>query len=285
MEVVRPADASAFLRIAGPLLEHDGARHNLILGIAGSMRRHPEAFGVVHLWVAVDEGRPVAAALQTEPHHLILGDPATDSALDAVLDAVHEDGVPFPGLMANVPFAEAAGRRWAERTGRTWETSIREGVWRLTRVREIARPAGAARPASAGDRELLVEWNRDFLIEALPEPEEDLPHVEERVDRALTQDDAGTWLWETEGAPVALSSYWGPTPTGIRVGPVYTPPAHRRRGYATALVADLSAHLLAAGHGACYLSTDLANPTSNSIYARIGYERICDSARIRFRPP
>jgi hypothetical protein len=152
-------------------------------------------------------------------------------------------------------------------------------------VREVRRPVGAARPATPDDRDLLVAWNRDFLLEALPEPEEDLPHVEERVDRSLrTQDDAGSWLWEAEGGPAALSSFWGPTRTGIRVGPVYTPPDRRRLGYATALVADLSAHLLAAGHGACYLSTDLANPTSNSIYARIGYERICDSARIRFRP-
>jgi hypothetical protein len=156
-------------------------------------------------------------------------------------------------------------------------------VWVLSRVRDVDRPSGAARPATAGDREVLVEWNRDFLVEALPEPDVELPHVEERVERSLTVEDAGTWLWETDGTPVALSGFWGPTPTGIRVGPVYTPPAHRRRGYATALVADLSAHLLAAGNRACYLSTDLANPTSNSIYARIGYERVCDSARIRFR--
>jgi predicted GNAT family acetyltransferase len=64
---------------------------------------------------------------------------------------------------------------------------------------------------------------------------------------------------------------------------VYTPPGRRGRGYATALVAALSAELLAAGRRFCFLYTDLANPTSNRIYQRIGYERVCDSAEIRFR--
>jgi predicted GNAT family acetyltransferase len=63
---------------------------------------------------------------------------------------------------------------------------------------------------------------------------------------------------------------------------VYTPPEHRRRGYATALVAELSRFLLERGHRACFLYTDLANPTSNAIHERIGYQRIADAAEIRF---
>ena len=70
---------------------------------------------------------------------------------------------------------------------------------------------------------------------------------------------------------------------GIRIGPVYTPPEHRRRGYATTLVADLSAWLLERGHRACFLYTDLANPTSNRIYVEIGYERVCDAMEFVFR--
>jgi len=66
------------------------------------------------------------------------------------------------------------------------------------------------------------------------------------------------------------------------VGPVYTPPEHRRRGYATSLVAGLSRSLIERGFRACFLYTDLANPTSNRIYGEIGYERVCDSVEYRF---
>ena len=92
----------------------------------------------------------------------------------------------------------------------------------------------------------------------------------------------GFWLWEDAGAPVSLAGFSGRTPTGIRIGPVYTPPEHRRRGYASTLVADLSAWLLDQGHRACFLYTDLANPTSNRIYVEIGYERVCDAMEFSF---
>ncbi|HEX5951185.1 MAG TPA: GNAT family N-acetyltransferase, partial [Actinomycetota bacterium] len=102
------------------------------------------------------------------------------------------------------------------------------------------------------------------------------------LDARLAADDAGYWLWEDGGQVVSTSGYGSPTVGGIRIGPVYTPPEHRRRGYATILVAELSRWLLGQGRRACYLYTDLANLISNSIYGKIGYRRVCDSAEIRF---
>jgi predicted GNAT family acetyltransferase len=88
------------------------------------------------------------------------------------------------------------------------------------------------------------------------------------------------WLWEIEAGPrrrrtvVSFAGVSGPTPHGIRIGPVYTPPEHRRQGYAGNLVAAASAAQLAAGRAFCFLFTDLANPTSNHVYQQIGYEPI-----------
>ena len=76
--------------------------------------------------------------------------------------------------------------------------------------------------------------------------------------------------------------FGGPTPNGIRIGPVYTPPELRGRGYASALTAQVSQLQLDRGRRFCFLYTDLANPTSNAIYMRIGYERVCDSRELAF---
>ena len=67
-------------------------------------------------------------------------------------------------------------------------------------------------------------------------------------------------------------------------GPVYTPARHRRRGYGSAITAAVSAERLASGRRFCFLYTDLANPTSNSIYMDIGYEPVCDSVDYAFEP-
>ena len=88
-------------------------------------------------------------------------------------------------------------------------------------------------------------------------------------------------LW-LDGDTVSLTAFGGATPNGIRLGPVYTPPDKRGRGYASALVADVTASLLAGGRRFCFLFTDLANPTSNSIYQQVGYRPVTDVDLWRF---
>ena len=84
------------------------------------------------------------------------------------------------------------------------------------------------------------------------------------------------YLWRDDDRVVSLTGVGGLTPHGIRVGPVYTPPADRGRGYASNLVAEASQLQLDSGREFVFLSTDLANPTANKIYQDIGYEPVID---------
>ena len=93
------------------------------------------------------------------------------------------------------------------------------------------------------------------------------------------------YLWEVDGQAVSLVVAGSPTPNGIRIGPVYTPPVARRHGYASALTAAVSQEQIDRGNRYCFLYTDLANPTSNQIYQAIGYEPVTDVAQYSFAPP
>ena len=84
---------------------------------------------------------------------------------------------------------------------------------------------------------------------------------------------------------MSLTGVGGLTPHGIRVGPVYTPPELRGRGYASNLVAAASQAALDDGRRALFLFTDLANPTSNRIYQAIGYEPVRDVDEWSLDPP
>ena len=136
------------------------------------------------------------------------------------------------------------------------------------------------RPYIDRDRTLLVGWLDAAVWEALPsevhrEPPDGL------LERRLADPDGGMALW-VDGTPVSLAGFGGTTPNGIRIGPVYTPPESRRRGYATALVAAMTRMLLEGGRAFCFLYTDLANPTSNSIYQRIGYRQVGEADQYVF---
>jgi uncharacterized protein len=276
MDVRRVEDPAAFLAAASPLLLADEARHNLILGIAGTLRDHPSHFPEYGLWLAEDGGETVGAALRTRPYNLVLGRPRNDSALAALAAGIDDE---LPGVVAAVPEAELFAVAWAARTGASVRTNRAQGVFALEQVQMPTGIRGRMRDAGAADRPLLLDWWRAFAEEALGESPDDDP-VADAVDRRLEAEEAGASLWEDE-RPVSVASFGNPTPNGIRIGPVYTPPEYRRRGYASALVAELSERLLARRRF-CFLFTDLANPTANRIYEQIGYRRVCEAAEIVF---
>lgn len=274
MDVVQLSDPGEFLERAAPLLLADEARHNLILGIAGTLRDHPGLYPDSALWLVEHGGRAAGAALRTRPLNLVLAR-GTEAAVDALAQSLDED---FPGVVGAVPEVD----RFVAARGSDAVPRARQAIYALSAVVPPRAPAGRPRPATQADRPLLLDWWRAFGIEALGEVEPDAGRVARNVDHKLSEPHGGIALWEVGGAPVSAAGFGSPTPTGIRIGPVYTPPEQRGRGYASALTAHVSAEQLAAGRRFCFLYTDLANPTSNKIYVAIGYERVCDSVEYSF---
>jgi predicted GNAT family acetyltransferase len=284
MHVKRFDDAGAFLAEAEPLLLADEARHNLILGIAGTIRDSPDIYPLRSLWVVRAGSQVVGAALRTPPFNLILARPGSPHALDALAAEIAEE---LPGVNGCVPEAEEFAERWAGLTGARPRTNMRQGVYALEEVQPLEAVPGSARVATAEDRDLVLRWWIAFGEEVLHEGGPGRENAEAMVDHRLSAANRGILIWEDGGEPVSLAGWGGATPNGIRVGPVYTPPELRGRGYATGLTAELSQGLLdgrlfEGGRRFCFLYTDLANPTSNAIYERIGYRRVAESAEILF---
>jgi len=273
-------DPSAFLARARDLLLADEARHNLLLGIAATVAEMPDAYRDPGFWVVEADERAVLAALRTPPFNLALSRPTDPGAVPFLATALAELHVDLPGVAGARPEVEEYVEAWCRATGDTAVPRIAQRIYRLSAVRAPAGVPGAMREAGEADRDLLRAWNLAFMREALEEPH--LDEVDRLIDRRLASRDGGFALWEDGGVAVSLAGCAGRTPNGIRIGPVYTPPERRARGYAGALVAALSARSLARGLRFCFLYTDLANPTANSIYRRIGYEPVCDSAEYAF---
>lgn len=282
MDVRRLADLSAFLEAAGPLLLEDEPRHNLMLGIAGTLANHPGVYREHRLWLVEHDGRVAGAALQTPPFNLVVARPTFGGAMAALAGAIHAQGVELPGATAAVPEVNSFAQAWMRCTGVRARRRMAQRIYRVTTVQSPAGVLGRARAAAESDRALLVSWVQAFADEVLSEVESPAQRAEQTVDARLRQGTGGFMLWENGGETVSLAGWGGETPNGVRIGPVYTPPEDRRRGYGSAVTAAVSAERLAASRRFCFLYTDLANPTSNKIYTDIGYEPICDSVDYAF---
>jgi predicted GNAT family acetyltransferase len=281
MELRRFAEVGDFLDAAGAFLVAREAEHNLIFGVAATIRETPEAYsGPPYMAVVVRGDRVVAAALQTPPFRLILSevdDPAAYPLIAA--DVLDRD---LPGV--NGPVEPTLGflEAWAALGGPPATLQMSDRSYRLTKVRPPRPVAGRMRPTTTEDRPVVRDWIEAFMLEAFGEV--DLEEVAANADRWLARRNRTLYLWD-DGEVVSLTGVGGPTPNGIRIGPVYTPPAARRRGYASALVAAVSQAELDAGRRFCFLFTDLANPTSNHIYQAIGYEAVRDFNAYGFDRP
>jgi predicted GNAT family acetyltransferase len=257
-----------FLALAGSLLLADEARHNLILGIASTIADQPDTYRDAGYWVV--DG---AAALRTRPNPLVLARPRDERALRDLVDAIEDD---LPGVSGAAPEAYDFAVLW----DRPYRVVMEQNVFALEAVEPPPPTAGQARAATSADLALLARWWRAFVEEAVPEEDQGPERDIDLIERRLARD--GLTLWEVEGVPVSLCGHGGRTPNGMRIGPVYTPPEHRGRGYASSLTAEVSQRLLAGGRRFCFLYTDRANPTSNAIYERIGYRKVCEAAQLAF---
>jgi uncharacterized protein len=263
-------------------LRADEARHNLALGILSTARARPCDFSELNGWLVREGTTVVAFALRTPPDNLVLAAPLRAEALVLLAGAIDEN---LPGVVGGVPEVDAFAQEWTHPRDLGITVRFEQRIYALRELRSPPPPDGSFRVADASDHGLIVEWVAAFAREALADgPDTDEERVLQTVESRLAAPESGFGLWEADGRVVSLAGFGGATPTGIRIGPVYTPPRHRGHGYGTAVTAAVSRLNLDRGRDVCFLYTDLSNPTSNAIYARIGYEPICDSRELAFTP-
>jgi GNAT superfamily N-acetyltransferase len=289
MHVTRYASAVALLEAAGDYLVAREAEHNVPLGILATLRDQPGIYPEPpYLATVSDAGRIALVAVRTPPFGPVLSEPGVPDdrvplAIDALvadLQAVSPDLPTILGPRSTVvPFV----RRWSIATGRPARLEMAERIYRLSRVIPPRPTPGSWRLADERDRALLLGWMVAFRDEALP-PGAVMVDAGRMVEPWIHRDDRFAYLWEADGRVVSLAAAGARTPNGRRIGPVYTPPGERGRGYAGALTAAASQDQLDRGSRFCFLLTDLANPVSNSVYQRIGFEPVSDVDQYRFDP-
>jgi uncharacterized protein len=223
-------------------------------------------------WSADEHDELLFFAMRSPPWPLLVSELEADQA-EALVERWLAVDPELPGVSGVPASARAVARAWQERTGGEVRPRMRQAMHLLSEVLEPSPwPAGALRSAREQDRALLTSWERAFVRDAGITPQA-AAEAEHTIARRL--DSCSQYIWQ-DGAPVSTLALSPPIAGTVRIGPVYTPPAHRRRGYASAAVATACRDALAGGAQRCMLYTDLANPTSNRIYAAVGFRRFAD---------
>lgn len=282
MDRQRYDDPEQFLDAAGEFLFRDEVVNGVLIGVAGQAHHHTAEGETPYLLTLRAGERVCGVAVMTPPHRLLLNaDPAHErEVLNALVLDLVEAGRSLPGVTGPVAIADAFTEAW----GKVASFQLRRGmammVFELRQVRPPHGVSGHARWAAPTEEDLLVDWLDAFNAEVGQTPRPSLGKLREGVGRKIQQQDL--LVWEDEGQPVSLAGRSRPSPRGTAINCVRTPAPCRRRGYASACVAELSQRILDEGKQFCTLFTDLANPTSNHIYQEIGYQSRGEFVELHF---
>ena len=275
-------DPGQFLAAAGEFLRADPAGNSVMLTVTENLRVSPAAPAAgqpLYGWLR-SAGDPVGAAFMLTPDFPLML--SRVSGPDAARLARDLAGAGHRVRAVN------AGQEAAEAFAAVHRDRTRDAVavfrrMRLFRLGELLPPRpgpeGTARLAAETDRDLLAGWFGAFAREVGDPPAEDQgAAVAERLGYG------GLTVWKAGGVPVSVAGRTRVVAGMVRLGPVYTPPELRGHGYAAAVTAAASQAALDAGIRVVVLYTDLANPTSNALYQRLGYRPVEDRVVLSFTP-
>ena len=276
LELTLYATPEEFLAENGETLYREEALNSLMLGIVERLVIAMDYYGETPFLSAVhDDGELVLAATMTPPFGLVLGPVVEDvrAAMPLVLEVLVQQGWSLPDVNGRKPYVQQFAEQWAARTGGTTRLDMAQRLYALHTVTPPVGVPGDLAVAQTEHIDLVTEWMRNFEIDCFGHSRP-VEKIREAVQRAIGD---GNWhLWLVDGEPVSMCIRTRPIRNTASVSGVYTPDNHRRKGYAGACVAGLSQKLLDEGFAYITLFTDLANPTSNSVYMRLGYEALAD---------
>jgi len=279
MPVTRHTDPDAFLAAFAPMAARGQASASFFTGWAHAMKRIPPAAGERVYLATCNRGTICGAAIQRDDGPVIIGESDAAAAI-AFADDLARDWAGLQGVVGGLPATEAFAHRWRRLTGRTHRLRVRLRQHALDTVNEVPTAPGTPRTATEADAEWLIEGQCAFMAEVgLPDPP---GRVRELLPKRVLRGEYRIW---DHGKRVAFAGFNDAAPDFARIAPVYTLPECRGRGYATSLVAQMSRELLARGKRRLFLTTDIANPTSNAVYARIGFRAENDDWHFDFIAP
>jgi uncharacterized protein len=274
MEVLRHPHAQAVLDHIGEALSAAGAAGEVPAGLLHRLVEEPDAWGSqVTLLAGVRRGEPAALVMMTGDHPAVVVAFASagDVGWGDLVAAMLAEGRRPSGVSGERSASEAFARA-CEHAGATVALRRDVRIFELRAVRSPIDVVGGWRLAAADESGLLERWSVAFHADI--GEAETAAAAARSIAGKLAQDDLV--VWEAGGQVASMAAVVRRTPRSSAIALVYTPPPLRRNGYASALVAALSQRELDAGREWCSLLADAANPTTNHIYAEIGYEPRCD---------
>ena len=284
MKVIRYSDPSILWKKISPQLLDQEAANNLFVGLIKNLVDNEELRAPDHLWFSIEDDNAIQlAGWCTPPYPFGLWSPLieTTDAVECLLDFLESERLNLPGVIGKPALVDSVAAMAIKRFKLEDYFTMNQGIYECRKVNPELLDRGRIRPVTMDEIELLTDWMIAFHMETLNQE----PLRSEARDNLKREIEMGNYFfYEENGKVLSTLATARQMVNGTSVNMVYTPPESRKKGYATSSVALLTQKLLDDGWKFAALFTDLDNPTSNSIYQKIGYRKVGESKHVQLRP-
>ncbi|MUK90695.1 GNAT family N-acetyltransferase [Ornithinibacillus sp. L9] len=281
MEVRLEKSLHTYMELVEDLLLKNEATNNLMLGLLDRGHNNAAAYQEgVHLGLVEEGNEVIFAFMQTPPNHWILADVnhVDEQVIKAVVQFLYREGLDVPSVLGPNEEVETLVTAWSGLSKKKAEVEMEQLIYQLDHVNVTPDETGKLIQATSEHKSIIAKWLYQFGVEANMY----ISRLKAETMATNYTDNRSIYLWVVDGKPVSMVNNSRKTKNGVTINAVFTPDRFKRKGYATSAVAALSKKLLEDGFKFCSLYTDAANPTSNSIYRKIGYYEIGSSIVYQF---
>jgi predicted GNAT family acetyltransferase len=278
MKITYHSDISMFTNLVDSFLQQNEAENNLLFGILSRLKNNIHTYSDTEkpVFITVSKNNKVElVSIRTPPHNQLLSYTDKLNTINFLVDELSKIASDLPGIMGFKAGALRFAQRWVLKNNISYKLDMHERIYQLDKVNKETLGPNHFSLAIPDEKKLLLNYLEAFIKEALPKTSpEEIKRSQKRLELAI--ENQKVYVLKIKEKIVSMVQRAGETPNGQTINMVYTPPAERRKGYATETVAKVSQKILHEGKKYCFLFTDLTNPTSNKIYQTIGYKPVID---------
>lgn len=267
------SNAYDFLKNAGDFLYKNEALNSPLIGVCGNIISNFESHPLSPVFLRVIKNQEVVtAAILIHSKNLLITS-AEEEQLKLIADYLKGKNLELPGIWGPLKESEAFSGFWEKQTGKKSKLGMNQKIFKIEKVSVPNNVPGILRNAKSDEVGLISNWFNEFSHEAmLPYERKPLEKIREHAETLIKN--RLYFVWENEGAPVAMAYTGRPTLNSLGISAVYSPVEHRNKGYASALVSSLSQKIIDSGKKFCVLFSNAENLTSNRIYQKMGYVEV-----------
>jgi predicted GNAT family acetyltransferase len=281
MQIIKHNDIKSFLIANEVLLLKNESFHNLILGLAYNIRDQKLELTDPIYYSIKNGDEVIACALRSNSDRPLIVTKMPNEAIDLLIQNLINNQIELASVVGEENSSIYFKDQWVKIKNLNFKINIHLGVFECTKVKMPENILGELIQADSEHRNILHTYIKGFNQDCFPNQPMSDEDVEKLIIRNLNN--KSIFLLKNKSDElVSMAANFRSTLNGGTISLVYTPPEYRGFGYASSAVALLSQKIIHQGKKFANLFTDLSNPTSNSIYQKIGFVKIGQNIHFDF---